>query len=107
MGYYNFGGDGLGISMYTNSLRYQISEPLSVRADVSLMMTPFGSLSSRLGDSFGGVFLQNAEIDYRPSKDFGVRLQFRQYPSGTGMSSFGNPYSSAPGSFDGWGSDWP
>jgi hypothetical protein len=107
MGYSSVGREGLGLSMYTNSLHYQISEPLSVRADVSLVMTPFGSLSSRLGSSFGGIFLRNAEIDYRPSKDFSVRFQFTQDPYRNALSPYGNHYGLATGAFGGSGTDWP
>ncbi len=80
MGYSSFGGQGIGMSMYTNSMSYQISEPLSVRADVSVMFTPFGSLTSMMKQDANKVFLQRAQIDYRPSKEFGISLQYRDYP---------------------------
>ena len=84
MGYMSIGREGVGMSSYTNSIRYQVSDPLSVRADVAMMYSPFGSLSSKLNNSFSGIFLERAQIDYRPTKDFGISLQFRQLPPQAG-----------------------
>lgn len=81
MGYYSFAGEGLGITAYTNSMRYKISDPLSVRADVSFLFSPFGS-SKLFAKDINGINLDRAQIDYVPSKDFRISLQYRQYPFG-------------------------
>lgn len=78
--YGSYGDQGLGMSMYTNSLRYRISEPLSVRADVAMMFSPFGSASTMFKQDLSGIFLRRASIDYRPSKDTHISLQFRNDP---------------------------
>jgi hypothetical protein len=87
--YGSMGGEGLGMSMYTNSLRYRISDPLSVRADVAMMFSPFGSFASGLGQDVSGIYLRRASIDYRPSEDMRISLQFRNDPY-----SLYNPYGS-------------
>jgi hypothetical protein len=76
-----FGDQGMGVSMYTNSLRYRIAEPLTVRADISMMFSPFGSASSMFKNDLSGIFLQRASIDYVPSKDMRISLQYRNIPS--------------------------
>ena len=69
------------MSTYTNSMRYQISEPLSVRADVAMMFSPFGSASSMFNkQDLSGIFLRRASVDYRPSKDMHISLQYRNDP---------------------------
>lgn len=78
--YGSIGDQSLGMSMYTNSLRYRISEPLSVRADIAMMFSPFGSASSKFTQDLSGIFLRRASIDYRPSKDMQISLQFRSDP---------------------------
>ncbi|MBE0645962.1 MAG: hypothetical protein IH600_17910 [Bacteroidetes bacterium] len=78
--YGSYGDQGLGMSMYTNSLRYRISEPLSVRADVAMMFSPFGSASSMFKQDLSGIFLRRASVDYRPSKDMHISLQYRNDP---------------------------
>ncbi len=78
--YGSFGDQSLGVSMYTNSLRYRISEPLSVRADIAMMFSPFGSASAMFKQDLSGIFLRRASVDYRPSKDMRISLQFRNDP---------------------------
>ncbi|MBI5646182.1 MAG: hypothetical protein HY962_04555 [Ignavibacteriae bacterium] len=96
MGYLSMGREGLGYSAYTNSMKYQISDPLSVRADITMMYSPVGSLSAKLNNTFSGIFLERARIDYRPSKEFGVSLQFQQMPA------YSSPWNNAFG-YDGLG----
>jgi len=106
--YGSFGDEGLGMSMYTNSLRYRISEPLSIRADISMMFSPFGSASSLFKQDLSGIFLKRASVDYRPSKDTHISLQFRNDPY-----SLYNPYGSrglmrSGGMFfDSWDNEFP
>ena len=91
--YGSFGDQGLGMSMYTNSMRYRISEPLSVRADVAMMFSPFGSASSMFNkQDLSGIFLRRASVDYRPSKDMHISLQYRNDPY-----AIYNPYGSRYG----------
>lgn len=92
MSYGMFGDQGIGVSMYTNSLRYRIAEPLSVRADISMMFSPFGSASSMFKNDLSGIFLRRASVDYRPSKNMHISLQYRNIPT-----SLYNPYYSRSG----------
>ena len=87
------GDQGLGVSMYTNSLRYRIAEPLTVRADISMMFSPFGSASQTFKNDLSGIFLRRASVDYRPSKDTRISLQFRNYPYGSYYGSMYDRYS--------------
>ncbi len=89
--YMSMGAHSVGMTMYTNSLRYRIFEPLTIRADVSLMFTPFGTISQQARDDMSGIFLRRASIDYRPSKNFQMSLQYNRYPY-----SYYNPYSMNP-----------
>jgi hypothetical protein len=97
LSYSSFGGQGLSVGMYTNSLFYKFSNPLDVRFDVSLMHSPFGSPGN--SGNFGGIFLNRAELNYRPSENMWFQIQFRQLPAlywGSGLSS---------GLYDGFRSD--
>ena len=80
MSYTNIGHQGLGLTMYTNSLTYNIAEPLTVSADVSLMFSPFGTMSQSARDNLSGIYLRRASIDYAPSKDVRISLQYRNTP---------------------------
>lgn len=89
LSYSSFGGQGLSVGMYTNSLFYQFSAPLDVRFDVSLVHSPFGSLGK--SGNFGGIYLNRAELNYRPTDNMWFQIQFRQLPPlywlGSGISS--------------------
>ena len=82
MSYLSMGSSNVGVTMYTNTMRYQIAEPLSLRADVGFMFSPFGSSAGLLKNDVNKIFLERAQLDYRPTKDFSVSVQFRQIPVG-------------------------
>ncbi len=92
MGYQSFGSFGLGYMEYTNSMRYRVFEPLTIRADVSVITSPFSSLGSKFSQDFSGIYLKRASIDYAPSKDFKISLQYRGLPPGSGYSPYSTRY---------------
>jgi hypothetical protein len=79
MSYMTAGGRGMAVGMYTNSMFYQIADPLNVQLDVSLMHSPYNSFNRNM-DDYSGVFISRAEINYQPSENFRVQLQYRQVP---------------------------
>lgn len=88
----SFGGQALSLGMYTNTMMVQFNDHWAARADVAVATSPFGG-----NDAFGmsnqpRVFLRNAEVAYRPSDKFQVRLQVRQNPFGGMMNPYMNPY---------------
>ena len=99
--YSSFGGDGLGLGIYTTSLGWQPSERLAARVDVGVAHSPFGSSRAQQALGFSQeaparVFLQNAEIAYRPTENSVLQLQVRQSPYGSYASPYG--YGSTYGS---------
>ncbi len=88
MSYMTMGNQGIAIGMYTNSMSYRISNPLTLSADVSVMNSPYSSLGNSFAKSINGIYLTRAELNYHPSKEFQIDVQFDQNP----MSRFYNPY---------------
>ncbi len=82
MSYMNMGNQTLGVNMYTNSMSYKFSDRLNVQADLSLMMSPYGSMSQGMKDQYSGLILNHAEINYKPWDDFHILVQFNRYPYG-------------------------
>ena len=78
MSYTSFGGQSLSLASYTNSMFYKIADPLDVRMDVTLQGAPFGQYGSR--NNLNGIFLSNAEVNYRPWENFFITLQYSQLP---------------------------
>jgi hypothetical protein len=88
----SFGGRSSSMGMYTNSMMWQFNQAWAARVDVSLAH-PF-SQNSAFGPQQTKVFLQNAEVAYRPSENMEFRFQVQQSPYGRYMSPYGaySPY---------------
>lgn len=92
MSYMTAGGQSLSLAMYTNSMSYRISRPLTLSADVSVMGSPYSTLGNSFSKSISGIYLTRAELNYHPSKDFSIDLQFNQNP----LYRYYNPYYYGP-----------
>jgi len=93
----SFGGYGLTTGAFTSSVLWRMSNKLYARADVSLLHTPFGTgdYSQVLGsNSYNKVYIQNAEVMYRPSENTSLHLSFHQRPGGVlgYANGYGNGY---------------
>lgn len=90
MSYTAMGGQGIALGMYTNSLQYKFSKSLDARVDVSLQHSPYSTFDRRVQNSLSGVFLNRAEINYRPSDNMLLRVSYQQIPFG--LSGYYSPY---------------
>lgn len=73
------GGHGMMLNSYTNTIHYQISDPLTLRVNLGLMSTPHSSFQTWSGDNnlkfFGG-----AELMYRAGSNTTISLGVEQMP---------------------------
>ena len=96
----SFGGQSMSLGTYTNSMAYQITDNLDARADVSMSYapgnSPFMSFNSK-NKNFSGLYLSNAELNYRPWDNLKVQFQYRQLPYGSFYSPFGGYWSRGDG----------
>ncbi|HLF20562.1 MAG TPA: hypothetical protein VI704_07215 [Bacteroidota bacterium] len=97
LSYSSFAGQNLSLGVYTNSLFYEFSDPLSVQFDVSLMHSPFNSFGPEFSKSFSGLYLSRAQLNYRPTENMWLQVQFRQVPA---LYWLGNPGYYSPGFFN-------
>lgn len=105
MSFSSFGGQSLGLGVLTTSLRYQPTDRLAARVDVGVAHSPFGSsgVQQQLGfsqDTPAKVYLQNAQIAYKPTENSVIQFQFQQSPFGSYASPYGyySPYGYGGGS---------
>ena len=101
MSFSSFGGQSLGLGVYTTSLRYQPNAKLAARVDVGVAHSPFGSegVQQSLGftsDSPAKVYLQNAQVAYRPTENSLISLSIQQSPYGSYASPYGYGYGYGP-----------
>jgi hypothetical protein len=81
LSYTTSGGKGFSLGALTSTMAYQISNPLSLQFDVSLLHSPYNNLGGNFANNISGVYLTRAELNYRPSKNTLLQLQYRQLPA--------------------------
>lgn len=93
------GGQSMGLSMFTNTFAFHPMDDLYVSADVSAVYSPYNSLGSSFANSMNGLYLTNAQIDWKLSDNAFLKVQYLGGP-GAGMyggyNSFYNPFYSNP-----------
>ncbi|MBA4251116.1 MAG: hypothetical protein C0425_06410 [Chlorobiaceae bacterium] len=80
LSYSAWGGNGMAVGAYTNSMFYKIADNFDVQADISLIHSPFNSFGREFGNQFNGIHLTRAQINYKPSDNFLITVQYRQIP---------------------------
>ncbi|RPI06704.1 MAG: hypothetical protein EHM64_02035 [Ignavibacteriae bacterium] len=88
LSYTTSGGRGYSLGELTSNIAYRISDPLSVQFDVSLMHSPFNNLGGTFAKDMSGIYLSRAELNYRPSKDMLLQIQYRQLPPMYWLNNF-------------------
>ncbi len=105
LGYSSFGGNGLAMGEYTNSMLWTFSHKLAARLDVGFMHTPLGTGNSAAlfggQESFGKLYVRNAEIAFRPNERTSLHFSVRQSPYGRYLSPYGmyDPYGYGYGAY--------
>lgn len=89
MSYSAFGAQGVALGRYTNTMDYKFSDKLDARAAVSFQHSPYSTFDKGMQKSLTGIFLDRAEINYRPTENTLLRVSFRQMPNYYG---YGSPF---------------
>jgi hypothetical protein len=94
LSYSTFGGQGMSLGTYTNSMTYDFSERLNARADISMSYSPYNSFSTLGGkkNDLSSIYLSRAEVNYKPWENVMVKFQYRQVPYGGYNSPFYSPW---------------
>ena len=79
LSYSSFGNEAISLGQYTNSMMYQFNENLNARFDVTLQHSPYNSLGKN-GDVLNGIFLNRAEINYKPLDNLFLKLSYQKIP---------------------------
>ncbi len=78
--YISIGGKGMMINSYTNSIFYRFSDNLNMRADISLVNSPFSSFEKGFQRGINGIYINRIELNYRPFNNMLINVQYRQVP---------------------------
>jgi len=88
LSYSSFGGNGVSLGNYTNSMYYKLLSNMNVQMDVSFMFSPYSSFGEQFQKDVSGVYISKAAVNYYPFKDVQISVQYRSLP----YSSYFNPY---------------
>ncbi|MCG8607112.1 hypothetical protein MJD09_19275 [bacterium] len=87
----SFGGESFSQGLYLNTMRYQLSNPITMYLQLGFQHQPLGSLGQS-NPNQNQVFLSGAGFQYEPSDNFQLRLEFSQTPNryynNSGFSSY-------------------
>jgi len=89
MSYASIGGKGISQSLYLNTMKYQLSNPLSLKLQWGIRSYPYNSFGNDNPLFKDGLFFSGAELNYRPSDKFYIKFQYNALPQ-TGY--YGYPY---------------
>ncbi|MCX8056980.1 MAG: hypothetical protein N3F03_05145 [Ignavibacteria bacterium] len=87
--YTTFGGHSLALGVYTNSMFYKISDPLTMQLDVSVTHSPFNSFGKQFQNQFNGIYVSRAALNWKPTENTLINLEFRNLPTSFYLM---NPY---------------
>lgn len=77
------GNDGT-LGIYTNTMNYRLSDPLSLNVNLGLAHQPFGTENGLIGTD-KAKFMHGAELVYRPNKNFQLNVGYNNTPYFGGM----------------------
>lgn len=87
--YTTFGKSSLALDVYTNSMFYKIADPLTMEVDISLTHSPYNNFGKQFQNQLNGIYVSRAALNWRPSENTLINLEFRNYPTSLYLM---NPY---------------
>jgi len=92
MSYSAFGGNGVALSTYTNSMAFRLSENINLEVDASLVASPYSSFGEDHQKSINGIYLSRAQLNYKISNNSNLVIQFLNPPPGTYYNNYYNGF---------------
>jgi len=89
LSYMSLGGRGFSQGVYLNTMSYRFSDPLQVSLQWGFLNQPLSGFGV---PSFyqNGLFFSGANVEYKPSRNLSIGLQFDRTPGG--LWHRGSPY---------------
>jgi hypothetical protein len=89
MSYSAFGGSGIALGTYTNTMAFKFNDQMKLETDLSIVNSPYNTFGKDFSKNINGVYLSRAQFTYKPLENMSVIVQYRQIPGGY-FSPFGN-----------------
>ena len=83
----SFAGQSFSQGVYLNNISYSFNIPLTLNVEWGMINSPLASvgLKSPMKDGF---FVSGASLEYKPSKNFQVGIQYSTYPNAGYQGSY-------------------
>ncbi|MEW5702621.1 MAG: hypothetical protein AB1792_10370 [Candidatus Zixiibacteriota bacterium] len=82
LSYFSGGGSSGSLGLYSNMLEYDLFKPLTLRVGLSYAHQPFGASDRSGGSVLGsGQFLPSFGLDYHPSNNFLLSIDYQTIPA--------------------------
>ncbi|NQT24357.1 hypothetical protein HQ585_03280 [candidate division KSB1 bacterium] len=85
------GRQSTNIGMYLNTMNYQFSDPLMMQVSVGYMHQPLGGAGMQNNQN-GNVFLQRAMLQYKPTENMTLTVDYQQLPYNAMSPYYWNRY---------------
>jgi hypothetical protein len=82
MSYSAFGGGGMALGVYTNSMAFKFNDQLMLETDLSLVNSPYNSFGKDFSKNINGIYLSRAQLTFKPLDNMSVIVEYRQLPGG-------------------------
>ena len=89
LSYSTFGGEGLAMGMYTNSMFLKLNNNMNVQVDASLIHSPYSSFGKDFQNKINGFYITRAAFNYKPWEDVFISIQYRNLPMTYHYSDYG------------------
>ncbi|MFQ5602270.1 MAG: hypothetical protein ACE5HS_03270 [bacterium] len=84
----SFGGQSYNQGLYLNTMKYQLSNPISMYLQFGFAHQPLGNWGQNSLQQ-NQFFISGAGLEYKPSDKFKMQIEFSQYPR-SNYSSYNN-----------------
>jgi hypothetical protein len=81
LSYTSLGGRDFSQGVYLNTMSYRVADPLQVSLQWGVMHQPLGGLGVQSLYQ-NGFFVSGASVEYKPSRNLSVGVQFNRNPAG-------------------------
>lgn len=92
MSFSTFGAGSYAIGSYTNSMKFTFSDKLNLKADFSIINSPYSSFGKDFANQINGVYIDRIQMNYKVSDNMSVKVQYSNNPFNY-YSSFYSGYS--------------
>ena len=92
MSYSSFGGQGLALGVFTNSLFYKFNDNLNFLLQTSIVNSPYSTMGMNFSKNLNGIYIRRAQLNYRPTKNTFISIEFSNDPTRCVNPYYGGGY---------------